>query len=449
MPDNDRSCSRACTYVYKAYTCEVGFSFRIVVETERPLLKEVFTATMSALTRFAPFLRPYKEIPFCPLTIKTRGCRSKTEEKQDDVENITRQLEEAALGTNPSTEQDENWMTSPYPKGAHVGRSQALRRDPAIDPRETSIILFPGQGTQYVGMGRELLRFPSARDVFEAANEILGYDILQLCLKGPKHELDRTIHCQPAIFTCSLAAVERLHEERPKAVESCIATAGFSLGEITALTFAGALRFDRALKLVKIRAEAMQLAADAEDSGMMTVLYGPDSELTKAMSSAKEWCKEQGIENPECCVATYLFPHCKVVAGHSEALRYIEDNKRQFRLKACKRLQVSGAFHSSLMRPAAEKFREAIRHTTVDDPAITVVSNVNGKRYANGNHVKRQLPKQIYQPVHWEQSLHALYERPVGDSFPRTFECGPGDSLRQVLKKVNGKAWNTSWTVTI
>lgn len=104
--------------------------------------------------------------------------------------------------------------------------------------------MFPGQGSQFIGMGRSLLKFPKARDLFEAANEILKFDLTKLMLTGPKRELDKTIYCQPAIFVSSLAAVEKLKEENPTAVESCMATAGFSLGELTALTFAGVLSFD-------------------------------------------------------------------------------------------------------------------------------------------------------------------------------------------------------------
>jgi [acyl-carrier-protein] S-malonyltransferase len=110
---------------------------------------------------------------------------------------------------------------------------------PKKDPRESSIILFPGQGTQFVGMAKDLMKFPMAQDLFDLASYILKYDLLKLCLEGPKEKLDQTKYCQPAILVSSLAAIERLKEERPNAIENCVATAGFSLGEITALIFAG------------------------------------------------------------------------------------------------------------------------------------------------------------------------------------------------------------------
>ncbi|KAJ8938541.1 hypothetical protein NQ318_016912 [Aromia moschata] len=164
-------------------------------------------------------------------------------------------------------------------------------------------------------MAKDLLKFPMAKDLFELANYILGYDLLKLCLEGPKDQLDQTKFCQPAVMVCSLAAIEKLKEERPNAIANCVATAGFSLGEITSLTFAGALGFERALQLVKIRAEAMQLASEAYKGGMMTVMYGPDSKLNFACLKAKEWALDRGDEFPECRIANYLYPHCKVVSG--------------------------------------------------------------------------------------------------------------------------------------
>ena len=137
------------------------------------------------------------------------------------------------------------WATSPYPEGAVLKRDQSRQsKRPKTDPRETSIILFPGQGTQFVGMGKDLMKFPIARDLFDAASDLLQYNLKKLCFEGPKSELDKTVYCQPAVMVCSLAAVERLREERPNAINSCVATAGFSIGEITALVFAGAISFE-------------------------------------------------------------------------------------------------------------------------------------------------------------------------------------------------------------
>lgn len=140
---------------------------------------------------------------------------------------------------------EQQWATLPYLEGTSIRKQGAYFTAPKHDPRNTTVIMFPGQGSQYVGMAKSLLKFPMARDLFELANYLLGYDILKLCLEGPKEKLDQTKYSQPAILVSSLAAIERLKEERPKAIDNCVATAGFSLGEITALIFAGALDFEK------------------------------------------------------------------------------------------------------------------------------------------------------------------------------------------------------------
>jgi [acyl-carrier-protein] S-malonyltransferase len=238
-----------------------------------------------------------------------------------------------------------------------------------------------------------------------------------------------------------------LKEERPNAIDNCVATAGFSLGELTALVFAGSIPFDKAVKLVQIRAQLMQAASDQNKGGMMTVLYGPDSQLGVACAKAKEWAIEKGVESPECHVANYLYPHCKVIAGSSEALKYLEANAKQFKLKRIKRLPVSGAFHTALMQPAVEPFKKALMKIRIEEPLISVHSNIDGKCYKSPGHIIKYLPKQMVRPVKWEQMLHIMYERSVEEHFPRTFECGPGKGLTTILKQVNGKAWDSAFNI--
>lgn len=256
-----------------------------------------------------------------------------------------------------------------------------------------------------------------------------------------------TVYAQPAIAVTSLASLEQLRGERPRAIDNCVATAGFSLGEITALIFAGSIPFDQGVRLIQVRAEAMQAASDETASGMATVIYGADSDLGLACVKAKDWCIERGVENPECRVANYLFPTCKVVAGNLEALNFLEKNSKQFKLRKVKRLPVSGAFHTNLMEPALQPFREALKKIKIEKPLVSVHSNVDGKIYRNADHILKQLPKQIVKPVKWEQLLHIIYERTQGEMFPRTFECAPGRSLSIILKQVNAKAWDTCFSV--
>lgn len=318
---------------------------------------------------------------------------------------------------------------------------------PKTDPKETSVMLFSGQGTQYVGMGDDLLRFPGARRIFELANEVLKYDLLKICLEGPRDKLNRTEYAQLAVMVSSLAALEQLREERPRAIENCVAAAGFSLGEITALVYAGALPFDKALKLVQVRANAMQAACDKAAGGMALTVYGPDTNLGDACKQAQQWCLDKGVESPYCGIANYMYPHCKVIAGNVEALEFLEKNSKPLKIRRMKRLTVAGAFHSPLMESAVEPFTKALKSIQIQDPIIKVYSNIDGKPYKHASHILHQLPKQIVRPVKWEQTMHEIYERQQGVNFPLTFECGPGKALVPVLEKVNSKAAQTAHNV--
>uniref|UniRef100_A0A8D8RYB6 [acyl-carrier-protein] S-malonyltransferase n=1 Tax=Cacopsylla melanoneura TaxID=428564 RepID=A0A8D8RYB6_9HEMI len=371
-----------------------------------------------------------------------------TPEQQSKAKEL---LENATTYVGEAVESEEDvWASKPYPKHYDPRRDQtrhSLR--PKVDPNDTSIIMFPGQGTQFVGMGRDLLKnLPMAKDLFEEASAILKFNLEKICLEGPASELNKTIHAQAAVFVCSVGALEMLREERPAAIENCVATMGFSLGEITALTFSGAFDFETALELIKVRSEAMQLACEIAPGAMATVMYGADSQLNLAMKKAREWCIERGITDPECRIANYLYPHCKVIAGHVEALKYIEENLSTYKLRRLRRLPVSGAFHTNLMSPAVEPFSIALKKAQIKDMIIPVYSNVDGKRYRDTRHIIKQLPKQICKPVCWEQTLHIVYERPQGEHFPRTFECGPGKSLMTILNQVNMKAGQTASKVS-
>ncbi|KAK2883004.1 malonyl-CoA-acyl carrier protein transacylase, mitochondrial [Channa argus] len=311
------------------------------------------------------------------------------------------------------------------------------------DPSGCSVFLFPGQGSQFVGMGRGLLKYPNVKEMFEVAQKILGYDLLSLCLEGPEEELMKTVHCQPAVFVTSLAAVERLNKENPKAIETCVAAAGFSVGEFAALVFSGSMNFAEALYAVKVRAEAMQKASDLVPSGMLSVIGRPQAQYKYACLQAKEHCKSLGIEEPVCSVANYLFPDGRVIAGHQQALDFLQQNSRRLQFTRTKLLPVSGAFHTELMAAATEPLRDVLRQVEVRRPEINVYSNVDGKRYMNESHVCRQLVKQVVSPVKWEQTLHEIYERTQGESFPHTYEVGPGKQLGATLLKCNRKAFMT------
>ncbi|KAF6339877.1 malonyl-CoA-acyl carrier protein transacylase [Rhinolophus ferrumequinum] len=318
-------------------------------------------------------------------------------------------------------------------------RAAAARRLPS----QSSVLLFPGQGSQVVGMGRGLLRYPRVRELYAAARRVLGYDLLELSLHGPREALDRTAHCQPAVFVASLAAIEKLHHLQPAVIENCVAAAGFSVGEFAALVFAGAMEFSEGLHAVKIRAEAMQEASEAVPSGMLSVLGRPQTRFTLACLEAREHCKTLGIEKPVCEVANYLFPDCRVISGHLEALQFLQQNSSKYHFRRTKMLPVSGGFHTRLMEPAVEPLARVLKAIDVKKPLVSVHSNVDGNRYTHPKYIQKLLVQQVVSPVKWEQTMHAIYERKKGTEFPRTFEVGPGKQLGTILKSCNLQAWKS------
>lgn len=363
-----------------------------------------------------------------------------TSHQPDEQKQLKRVLN-SQVGSNDDVFTD--WAKAVYPVNVDNQLDQGIRSfRPKIDPRETSVIFFPGQGVQYVGMAEKVLDCPNVQEMFAIAKRILGYDLLDVCLNGPQEKLNRTEFCQPAIFVCSLAALEKLRSDNEKAVSNCIATSGFSIGEFAALVFAGAMSFEDALRLIKIRAEAMQAASELVPSGLMTILYGADGRVKFACQAATEWCIRKGVHEDfaVCSVSNYLFPHCKVIGGHSEALNFIELNARDFGIKRCIRLPVSGAFHTNLMRPAEAVFREALKKVNLVRPLIAVYSNVDARTYNSEVSLREKLGRQICAPVKFEQIVHTIYERAPDSHYPFTFECGPGHTITTILDKVNGRA---------
>ncbi|ESO98207.1 hypothetical protein LOTGIDRAFT_114671 [Lottia gigantea] len=321
---------------------------------------------------------------------------------------------------------------------------------PKVDPSETSLLLFPGQGSQFVGMGKQLLEYQGAQEIYEAANEILGYNLLDLCLNGPKTELDKTVFCQPAVFVTSIAATQKLQELYPDVLNTCIGSAGFSVGEYAALVYSGVLPFEDALKIVKLRAEEMQKASEVVHSGMMTVFLKNESKLKQAMYAARKYCEEKlEIEDPVCGVANYISFDCKVIAGNIEALKFIQDNKNLFEIKRTIMVPVSGAFHTPLMQSARQSVVKALKKTEFSKPLFRVHSNVTAKNYKRSKDIIDLLGKQIIKPVKWEQTLHVLYARKAGENFPQTYEVGPGNQLGTMLKMVNFQAYKNYTNIPV
>ncbi|XP_015602557.1 probable malonyl-CoA-acyl carrier protein transacylase, mitochondrial [Cephus cinctus] len=358
---------------------------------------------------------------------------------QDNEPEISKLLDDAA---NFNEANDTQWATTPYPEGASKELDDLDAPREKLNPRDSSLILFPGQGILKVGDVKEYMHFPAAKELFEIAKECLGYDLLKICLRGPQEKLDRTEYNQPATVVASLAALEKLREERPQVLETCRGVAGYSVGELTALIFSGAMCFEDGIRLVGVRAAAMQKAASQSPQGMIFAYCTQTAEVSSICQNAKTWAMNAGSQIPECSIAIYLYTQAKIFGGCQNSLLYVEENASKMGLRKLKRLPVSGAFHTSLMAPAQEPLKKAIRTIEYQDPIIPVYSNVTAKPYTSARKIPKNLLKQLVRPVKWEQIMHNLYARPPGTAFPRTFDVGSKGSLKAILKQVNAKAWD-------
>lgn len=289
-------------------------------------------------------------------------------------------------------------------------------------------LLFPGQGAQHVGMGRKLMeRFPAARKLFDQAREILGYDLAALCREGPAERLDATVNSQPALFVCSLASLELLKAEHPDELESCSIAAGLSLGEYTALTFAGALSFEDGLKVVRRRGEAMQAAADATPSGMVSALLLDRSQV--------EGVRSGGEAAGRIWIANYLCPGNIVLSGEKAACQRATELIELAGGKPVP-LAVAGAFHTPLMESACAALGEVLQKVPLQPPRIPVVSNVDAQTHSDPDEIRRLLIRQVTQPVLWEDGIRSI----LGRGISRFYEIGPGKVLKGLLKRIDRKA---------
>lgn len=302
-------------------------------------------------------------------------------------------------------------------------------------PQGPIAFLFPGQGSQAVGMLKDSKDLPAVKRMLETAKKILGYDLLELCLNGPKEDLDNTIYSQPALFVGGLAAVERLRADNPSAVAAAAAAAGLSLGEYTALVFAGAMSFEDGLKVVKVRAESMSAAAKAgRPHGMLSVVGLNDADLEAICAEARS-----KVPGSVCQIANYLFPQGRVVSGHKDALE--EAHRLATARGALKAVPVavSGAFHTELMAPAREALSQVLDSVTISDPEVTVYSNVTGEPFKNAEHIRELLPRQLVEPVRWEGTLRGL----IAAGKNQLHELGPGAQIKAMVKRIDNAVWQS------
>ena len=275
-------------------------------------------------------------------------------------------------------------------------------------------------------MGRQLAEsFPPARQLFERANQLLGYDLARVCFEGPAETLDSTDRSQPALFVTSLAALEYLRSQQPELVASCQATAGLSLGEYTALVFADVFDFETGLRLVQERGSAMQAAAD-ETAGSMVSILGLEREQVEKL------CNEsRGSEVLQ--LANFLCPGNIVVSGTRAACSRVAESAPAAGAMKAIPLAVAGAFHTPLMASAVDRLKTALADAPMQRPRIPVVSNVDARPHDDPQELRELLVKQVVEPVRWEDSMRWL----LGQNVDQFYEVGPGRVLRGLMKRTD------------
>lgn len=281
--------------------------------------------------------------------------------------------------------------------------------------------IFPGQASQYVGMMQDLYdRYDTARSLLNRADEILGYDLKQICFNGPEEDLKQTNITQPAIFVHSVIVYELIKDRMP-----VHGVAGHSLGEYSALVAAGALNFENGLELVKVRSRLMHEAGMKRPGGM-GALIGLSPEQVKELCDS---LSGEGILQP----ANFNSPGQIAISGETDTVQKGLEKAREMGAKKAVELVVSGAFHSPLMSDAQEGLANAIRATAIGDAAIPLYSNVTAEPVQSAEDIQNRLLEQLTHPVLWQN----IIEQMIQDGFSSFYEVGPGKVLKGLLKRID------------
>jgi [acyl-carrier-protein] S-malonyltransferase len=289
--------------------------------------------------------------------------------------------------------------------------------------------LFPGQGAQVVGMGKDVAEaFPAAAAIFKKANEILGFDLTRICFEGPAEQLNTTAISQPAIFTTSTAILEVIRTNPATSGIKPDVTAGLSLGEFSALYAAGAIGFKDALIIVQKRGEAMQAAADSTEGGMVSII-GLDEEKVNQL------CKEAG-EGELLTPANFNCPGQIVISGAKTACKRAESLAAKYGAMKAIRLEVAGAFHTEMMAGVSDSLKELMQKSRISSPSgIKIIANINADYYQSAEKIVESLTKQLTSPVLWQKCM----ERLLADKVEKFYEIGPGKVLTGLMKRISRK----------
>ena len=286
-------------------------------------------------------------------------------------------------------------------------------------------VIFPGQGSQSVGMAKNLYNnYRFIKELFDKADEILGFYLSKIILEGPKEELDQTENTQPAIFLVSYSIFEMIKRETELDLRKAKYFAGHSLGEYTALTASGSLGFDQTIRLLKIRGNAMQSALPKGEGGMLAVLGTEIKNISDLL--------QENEKKYECFIANDNSNGQVVLSGKNKDLDLLVEDLKKKSIKNIK-LPVSAPFHCKLMSSATEIMRKEISNTEFKNPNNVIISNVTGKETNNSNQIKDLLIEQIESPVRWRESIVYMINKEVR----KFIEIGPGKVLSSLIKRID------------
>ena len=284
-------------------------------------------------------------------------------------------------------------------------------------------VVFAGQGAQFPGMGKDFAeRYPECKELFEKADEVLGYSLSKICFEGPAEELMKSNHCQPGIFVASMACFKALSKESGDLAWK--ATAGLSLGEWTALHMAGALTFEDTLRTLEARGRFMQEACEEQEGGMVSIIGLP-------MDKLDEICASAGVTK-----ANLNSEAQTVLSGSKAAIEKAAEMATEAGAKRAIILKVAGAFHSPLMDSAGKRLEEFLAGVEITVPTIPVVANVTGLPHGGPDEIKANMVKQVTGSVHWLSCIQWL----MGQGVKGYVECGPGKVLSGLIKRIDGEA---------
>jgi [acyl-carrier-protein] S-malonyltransferase len=282
--------------------------------------------------------------------------------------------------------------------------------------------IFPGQGSQAVGMGKYLNdNYSSAKAIFEEADDTLNFSLSKLCFEGPEDELTRTLNVQPAILTTSFACLKVSQQISSNKLPAAVVAAGHSLGEYTALLYAGVLSFHDALTLVRERGRLMNEAGKKNPGGMLAILGSDEIKVAELCSKTNT-----EISNINC-------PGQIVISGSLDDLATSKKLGAEMGIRRMLHLNVSGAFHSRLMQPAAEGMKEIVSNIVFKEPAVQVISNVTAKELSGSNDIKSELIEQVTKCVQWQKSVEYI----IGQKIDDFIEFGHGQVLAGLIKRIN------------